>query len=91
MFETGARGLVDNEGVRPYSAAQAELWCVVFLKLTNDTDELYFDASMLQPLAIFGPNCDGALHTLAIHVQWGLFTAILLQLHIYHLSIVGII
>ena len=35
---------------------------------TNSADELYLNPCVLQPLAIFGSDCDGSLDGFAIHV-----------------------
>ena len=49
---------------------------------TYCANELDFDACVLEPLAIFWSNRHGALHALAIGVQWGLLNSVLVELDI---------
>lgn len=58
---------------------------------TYRADELDLDAGVLQSLAVLWPDCDGALDRLAVHVQRGLLAAVLVQLHVDHCALVGIL
>jgi hypothetical protein len=46
---------------------------------------------VLQALAVLWPDCDGALDRLPVHVQRGLLAAVLVQLHVDHGALVGIL
>lgn len=64
--------------------------CILFAR-TYRADELHLDARVLQPLAVLGPHRNGALDRLAVHVQRGLLAAVLVQLHVDHGALVGIL
>lgn len=54
-------------------------------------DELHLDSGVLKPLAVLGPNRDGALDRLAVHVKRRLLPPVLVQLDIDHRSVVAIL
>ena len=56
---------------------------------TNCPNELHFDARVLQPLSILGPDGNLTLDRLAIQIQRDLLLAVLVKLHIDRLALVG--
>ena len=58
---------------------------------TYRADELDLDARVFQSLAILWPHCDCTLDRFTIHVQRGLLAAVLVQLHVDHCALVGIL
>lgn len=54
--------------------------------LTNGSNELHFDAHVLQSLPILRSDGNSSLHRFAIHIQWRFLSAILVQLNIDHLA-----
>ena len=52
--------------------------------------ELHLDPRVLQPLAIFRSDGDGALDRLSVQVQWRLFSSVLVELDVYCWSVVGL-
>jgi len=59
-------------------------------KRTYCSNELYFDSRVLQPLSIFGPNCNSSFYGLAIHIQGSLLSSVLVELHIHHLPVIRV-
>lgn len=58
---------------------------------TDQANELDFDPSMLESPAIFGTNSYCAFHRLAIHIEGCLLAAVLVQLDIDGLAVVGLL
>lgn len=52
--------------------------------------ELHLDAGVFEAFAILGADGDGALDGLAVHVEGGLFAAVLVELDVDHGAVVGI-
>lgn len=56
----------------------------------DGADELHLDARVLEALAVLGADRHGALDGLAVHVEGGLFAAVLVELDVDHGPVVGI-